>query len=109
MHIDMPAVLLGVATMTALVSVFAVLFVLLSTDGPWEPKLNLAFSSLSAICAMLMAVYLIASYILPEDSSVYDQLIAQRPMYGVLGIAAAVLAVVLWKMAMRWRSPQQAD
>lgn len=103
MHIDIPAVILGMATVTAFVGALLVSLIFLRTDGPWLPKLLFLGALLDVIFGMLTAFYLIAGYILPDDSLIYDQLVAQRPVHTLGLVAACVSAVVLWRLAIRWK------
>lgn len=109
MHIDIPTVILGMATLTAIVGALMVVSELLRINGPWPPNLGAMGSALWAIFGALTALYLIAGYIIPEDFASYDQLVANRPMYTVVLAIACVITVGLWRMTIRWKPPESFE
>jgi len=106
MHTDIPAAILGMATMMAFVGAILVTVTYLRGDGPWQPRLGFLGSILNGIFAALTALYLVAGFILPESSMIYDQLVAQRMMHAIALVVTISGAALLWVVAIRWCSPE---
>lgn len=107
MHTDISALILGMATMMALVGAIVAIVMFSRMDGPWQPRLGFLGSLLNGIFAALTALYLCAGFILPESSMIYVQLVSQRTMHAIGLVLFISGAALLWMISIRWRSKDE--
>jgi uncharacterized membrane protein YkgB len=107
MQTDIPAAVLGMATMMAFVGAILVTVIYFRMDGPWQPRLGFLGSILNGIFAALTVLYLGAGFTLPESSMIYDQLVAQRTMHAIGLVVTMSGAALLWTISIRWRGPEK--
>jgi len=106
MHIDIFAVILGMASLTAILGILFAGKILLSANMPWPPKLGMFASVMNGIFGALALLYFVAGYIVPSDSSVYEDLLNMRTAYVITVAVAGPLTILMWRMARHWTPPQ---